>query len=659
MSTYPAESFYRGTIRQSIANNTSVPFTLKVSKIPTLTSWLLTISPNTANEEIIEYSGVDWTALTITVVKRWISPSAQALLVNGTDYNNATYQKAHSQNDTIRGDVNHLHIIQDYWDLQAQINWKVATNSWLRTGFGTDKHVRVNRTTWAEESKSVTTWTWLTVSDIFRVEKASGNYEDISFSILQSGLSPQAFSYQSRFYPIEDLLANDAIFEYVHPTISQSINGYFNIWDVAGNAIVTLAKRISSGVSGNSIIIRTDKVTPTANFWIRIVTCDASGVPTTTLVDANAVQFVTAASVSAWWANTTITFPWSFTCWTQWNLVAIQVCQGTSFASTTVNAAQYYKVWMAVWLSEGLATELQATSASSGSLLWWGAYGLTQTLTATRRCQVTKIEFGYQAAIGMNITISAGGRSWTKTLTVAATLVTLDAPFSVEAWKTITISGSGASWSNWQPSNGTLTNSADITANATGGWPWFVRLYSLYALDLPETCTMMMDWFVKKSRALEIVTSYVSGICSANTSKWTKPYFLNGFVGWFSSLTRSPYFVSTTAWLVSTTGDIWVVWLWVTPNIIDTSPNTLFRTSAVVRWLDGEIFFAGGNLRYILWTAAASSATLKWTGDLSNPSWITIESIGASVSVDKNISLPKWFLQLTYTGTVSTNQFHF
>jgi len=29
------------------------------------------------------------------------------------------------------------------------------------------------------------------------------------------------------------------------------------------------------------------------------VTCDASGNPTTSLVDANAVQFVTAASVSA------------------------------------------------------------------------------------------------------------------------------------------------------------------------------------------------------------------------------------------------------------------------------------------------------------------------------------------------------------------------
>lgn len=659
MSTYWAESFFRSTIRQSVDNIQACPFTLKVSKVPSLTTWLLTISGNTNNEELLEYNGVDGALFTITVTKRGINPSSQALTTSGVDYDNPTYQKAHSQNDTLRGDINHLHIIQDYWDLQAQINWKVATNAWLRTGFGTDKHVRVNRSTGAEESKTVTTGTWLAVSDIFRVEKASGNYEDISFSILQSGISPQAFSYQSRFYPIEDLLANDAIFEYIHPTISQSINGYFNIWDVAGNAIVTLAKRISSGVSGNSIIIRTDKVTPTENFWIRIVTCDATWVPTTTLVDANAVQFVTAASVSSGWANTTITFPWNFTCWTQWNLVAIQVCQGTSFASTTVNAVQYYKVWMAVWLSEGLASELQSTVNYGWGALGAGTYSISQTFTATRRCQVTKIEFWYTAAIWMNIKISSGWRSWTKTLTVAATLVTLDAPFSIEAGKAVTIEWSGASWSNYNTVAWWATPSSDIWWTAAWGWVWFVRLYTLYALDIPTTCTMVMDWFVKKSRALEIVTSYVSGICSANTSKWTKPYFLNGFVGWFSALTRSPYFVSTTEWLVSTTGDIWVVWLWVAPTIIDTSPNTLFRTSAVVRWLDGEIFFAGGNLRYILWTAAASSATLKWTGDLSNPSWITIESIGASASVDKNISLPKWFLQLTYTGTVSTNQFHF
>lgn len=35
-----------------------------------------------------------------------------ALTIDGTDYNNASYQRSHTQNDIIRGDVNHLHINQ-------------------------------------------------------------------------------------------------------------------------------------------------------------------------------------------------------------------------------------------------------------------------------------------------------------------------------------------------------------------------------------------------------------------------------------------------------------------------------------------------------------------------------------------------------------------
>lgn len=125
MTIYSAESFLRATIRQSTASNQSVPYTLKVSKIPTLTNWLLTISPNTSNEEIVEYDGTDAAALTITVIKNGINPASQLLTTNGVDYNNPTYVKAHSQNDVIRGDVNHIHINQ------AASNSTLATNLWV------------------------------------------------------------------------------------------------------------------------------------------------------------------------------------------------------------------------------------------------------------------------------------------------------------------------------------------------------------------------------------------------------------------------------------------------------------------------------------------------------------------------------------------------
>ena len=186
MATYPAESFYRGTIRQSIANNTSVPFTLKVSKIPTLTSWLLTVSPNTANEEIIEYSGVDGTALTITVIKRGINPSTQTLTVDWTDYNNATYQKAHSQNDTIRGDVNHLHIIQDY----GTLNSTKLDKSWgLRDTMGASRWSLEIDATWAEVKKAIIDWTTISPSETLRKRKADWTYEEIPYSTLQADMA--------------------------------------------------------------------------------------------------------------------------------------------------------------------------------------------------------------------------------------------------------------------------------------------------------------------------------------------------------------------------------------------------------------------------------------------------------------------------------------
>jgi hypothetical protein len=151
MSTFPAESFYRGATRWTIDITTLPPFALKVSKVPTLTSGLMTLSPNTANEEIVYYSATDATNLTVTITKRGINWSSQTLAVdaNGTatgDYNNSTYMRKHSQGDQIQSDVNHLHIIQDYGNLQAQIDTKVATAGWTRTTLANNAIMRTNGT---------------------------------------------------------------------------------------------------------------------------------------------------------------------------------------------------------------------------------------------------------------------------------------------------------------------------------------------------------------------------------------------------------------------------------------------------------------------------------------------------------------------------------
>lgn len=123
MPTYQAESFYRAKISSSIAAGQTCPITIRVSKLPTRTSWLLTISPNTEYEEMVEYGNINWTTMTIDITKRGINPASTLLSSNGTDYNVVAFQKDHTQNDIIRWDVNHIHINQ------AIGNTTLASNS--------------------------------------------------------------------------------------------------------------------------------------------------------------------------------------------------------------------------------------------------------------------------------------------------------------------------------------------------------------------------------------------------------------------------------------------------------------------------------------------------------------------------------------------------
>lgn len=125
MPTYQSESFYRAKINESMTASATCPITIRLSKLPTRTTWLLTISPNTEYEEMVEYNGKNDVAMTITITKRGINPWSTLLTTNGTDYNNTLYQREHTQNDIIRGDVNHIHINQGIG------NTTLATNSWV------------------------------------------------------------------------------------------------------------------------------------------------------------------------------------------------------------------------------------------------------------------------------------------------------------------------------------------------------------------------------------------------------------------------------------------------------------------------------------------------------------------------------------------------
>jgi len=125
MTTYPAESFFRAKINASILKTTACPVTVPLSKLPSVTNGLLTMSPNSEYEEICEYNNPNPTTMTIDIIKRWIKPSSLLLTTNGIDYNNTLHQFDHTQNDIIRGDVNHIHLNQGIG------NTTLATNLWV------------------------------------------------------------------------------------------------------------------------------------------------------------------------------------------------------------------------------------------------------------------------------------------------------------------------------------------------------------------------------------------------------------------------------------------------------------------------------------------------------------------------------------------------
>lgn len=398
MSTYWSESFYRATIRQSIDSTQTVPFTLKVSKIPTLTTGLLTVSPNTANEEILEYNGVDGTALTITVVKMGISPSTQALTTNGTDYNNVAYKKPHSTNDSIRADVNHLHIIQDYGNLQTQIDGKVAIAGWTRTGLTANAILRTNGS-WVESADAITTITPTSTDTVLM--RTGSDIVETPFSnfTLYSQTANSATEIAGEALVLWDAVCIEEQISFA--PVLWEINGRWayikateaKIGDVTGNTKRS-QRIIGNGVSVTTMLLWLRKNgAPADNVTVRIETDDGTGKPTGTLAHANATATVSGAWLSAaalWLASTTVTFAGAFTLTdkTPYHVVV--------WRSSGIDAGNYY------FLAHYTSTSYFFTTSLNNGTVWWTpattvmmcmtiVWGYSKVLVKTRANDVTKI----------------------------------------------------------------------------------------------------------------------------------------------------------------------------------------------------------------------------------------------------------------------------
>lgn len=203
-------------------------------------------------------------------------------------------------------------------DIQDELVTKLATAGGLRTGFGTNKHVRVNLSTGAEESKSVTAVSTIGNTDKIRVEDGStGDYKDAPYSAIKADMALNS-SKQVAAIAGEALAANDFVYEetmhvFVANYITSVPSSVQSIGDVAANTRVSL-RFIGSGVSASSLKMGLNKNgAPGDNCIVRIET-DSGGNPSGTLVNANATATITGASISTGTSEVTVTFAGSFTC---------------------------------------------------------------------------------------------------------------------------------------------------------------------------------------------------------------------------------------------------------------------------------------------------------------------------------------------------------
>lgn len=558
--TYPAESFYRATIRQSIADNTSVPFTLKVSKIPKLTAWLLTISSNTSNEELVEYNWVDGTALTITVVKRWINPSSQSLLVAWTDYNNVLYQKSHSQNISIRWDVNHLHLIQDYWTLETT---KLNKTAWLRDWMGAGRKTVEIDATWAEVTKSIIDWTTILGTDTLRKRKMDGSYEEIPYSIIINAVNGITSEYPFWW----SASVNDSIY---FSDIKKYSTWFVDIWKTTAFTDILF---YSKWATEQKYTFYFKKFLSPQDLTVRIETDNWSWVRSWTLVNANAVLVTSIASIPTEWLYE-ISFPASFINAPLWTPVHFVFWQG----SQAINATNYLQVatetecvvvydnMSSPW--SNIASTRNPLSTSSTS---W-AYSQSMTFIANVNCQLMSLNWNFP--------------SWVTSMTIVWPWVNFNFSTLVTTFYEIIMLQSGWTYTititwNWAYVNvntwNNLVNWANVTMNLTA--LWFISNITTRTVTITENAWFLRT-YISKALWTTTIKSAVYWMLPSWASAWTYPIFIkDGYIGWFTWLSKgSTYYLSNT-WAASLTP--WTISkvLWIAINSTMIKVDSAIETS--------------------------------------------------------------------------------
>lgn len=429
-------------------------------------------------------------------------------------------------------------------DARVSLSGKPILQKW----YGLNKHKRINRASGDEEIKNVSDWSTIISTDKLRVEKSGWDYEDIPFAVFSSILSPNSLVWNPNAVIAQDLSINDAVVLQDIPTSSETQLWWQNVGDVVGNSIITMYW-YSTGVSSNTLKLRTDKVSPTQNFAVRIVTT-SGWVATTTQVDVNAIQSIAPASVTAG-GELTITFPWSFSCGTRGTKIAIQVCQGT-FASP-VTGWNYYKVWYGIGSPVSSNSSDLTSTCSIGTYQWGMTSVWNFSFTTNRVIKLKTIVSEVSVPSGTTITITVWGSQALQFVTSGSS-----ATITIPNWWLLLWSGKSVvvSTSSWNASSyhtmWALTD-ANITTSSQNT-PFYIVTSTGYA-EYNMTSTLVENITAQKSICALLSTRHrlvwftswlwvVSNVTSTLSREWV--------LGWFSGLTiDSTYYLSDTAWLIS------------------------------------------------------------------------------------------------------------
>ncbi len=570
----------------------------------------------------------------------------------------------------------------DYETFKDEINAKVDAVGGLRSGFGSNKVVRINRTTWLEEAKNVTDGTNILSSDKIRLEKASGDYEDILYSNIKNDLW-SAGKYIQTVQMWEVLWATNTIPDAIPNLTSNTgdsnyITSASSEYNASYYAAVAFNDNLSDGWASQWL---------TVNQWIKVV------MPVARIFNAVSLMYWSAGEVynTGWkiqgsndgtnWTDlytsiapvpgtyTKYTFA-NTTPYTQYRFFGATGATGTNPGLKRINFDEVSSAPVPIAVVWAIQYPITLTSSSAGSYTNMGI-----AFSVPYACKIRTVKSWANASSG-SAKIQLRDNSWTLLTeqTVANGTNSCDLNYDIVANTTyrLVLNDTVNFWNTgyyvvWTTFNTYFPYSTawvyNAVTNDANHWS-----FSEINLDF-----LGKAFKARANRSVEIPFAVFAGFASGPKSIGNS-VDLNGndysYIEWFSGLTRwDILYVSNIAGAISTTkgtvkNPIWQavsssgIVLKKTPNSVDNIISYSIPNAGIGVTNYGAIgWHYGGLCSYTISTSTgylASSCTLQWSGDGVN-NWKDIATASGNQTLQGSCSLPTWFIRGRQVSNNSSN----